>query len=36
MYTFCLKLRRPKMLYEDVILICKVMCYTLVKKNPVC
>ena len=35
MYTFCLQLKRPTMLYEDVKVICKVMC-SLVKQNVVC
>ena len=35
MYTFCLKLKGPVMLYEDVKVIFKVMC-SLVKQNVVC
>ena len=35
MNTFCLKLKEPIMLYEDVKVICKVMC-GLVKQNVAC
>ena len=35
MYTFCLKLKKPTMLYEDVKVIFMAMC-SLVKQNLVC
>ena len=35
MYTFCLKFKRSTVLYEDVKVICEVMC-SLVKQNFVC
>ena len=35
MHTFCLKLKKTAMLYEEVKVICKVMC-SLVKQNAAC
>ena len=37
MYTFCLKFKKANNVYEEVkVIICKVMCISLLKQNVVC